>query len=70
MNPDIGCDLPIDCTYPSCRISNKVESLKIIIKINYIPYLKSHGVTGWPGKEMPDWKCGGLLKQKQSCEHV
>lgn len=66
MNPNIGCNLPTDCTYPSSRISNKVESLRTIIKINYIPYLKSHRVTGWPGKEMPSWKGGESLKTNKN----
>lgn len=66
MNPNTRCDLPTDCTYPSSRISNKVGSLRTVMKINYIPYVKSHRVTG--GTEIPDWKGGCLWKQ--NCEHA
>lgn len=53
MNPNTGRDLPSDCTYPSPRVSDKGGSRRTVIKINYIPYLQSHRVTG-PGRETPD----------------
>lgn len=70
MRPNTGCDLQTNCTDPSSRI---LESLRSIILKKYILYLKSHRVTKVSGKEMPNWKCGGLLKRnknRQNCEYV
>lgn len=68
MRPNTGCDLQTNCTDPSSRI---LESLRSITFKKYILYLKSHRVTKVSGKEMPNWKRGGLLKRnknRQNCE--